>query len=198
MAKRDSYHHGSLREALLAAALRILEQEGSEALTLRKVAAEVGVSHAAPAHHFPALKHLWTALAAIGFARFDQSMRRARAEAQPGPEHQLRAAAKGYIDHARANPALFRLMFTAPLLDWDDPELCRHAQSARQQLSDICAPASDHLGMNEPAQRQAVEEMVWAQIHGYAHLHLDRELPLPDLEGKPMIDIAGLIFRVAA
>ena len=67
---RGNYHHGNLREALVAAALDLLESEGLEALSLRKVAAQVGVSHAAPGHHFPTLRDLLTSLASVGFVRF--------------------------------------------------------------------------------------------------------------------------------
>ena len=46
------YHHGDLHEALLQAAERVLERDGIAGLTLRAVAREAGVSHAAPTHHF--------------------------------------------------------------------------------------------------------------------------------------------------
>ncbi|HEY0912120.1 MAG TPA: TetR family transcriptional regulator, partial [Bradyrhizobium sp.] len=46
------YHHGALRDALLQAAERVLERDGLSGLTLRAVAREAGVSHAAPTHHF--------------------------------------------------------------------------------------------------------------------------------------------------
>src|SRR5262245_7555964 len=46
------YHHGALREALLKAAETVLRRDGLAGLTLRAVAREAGVSHAAPTHHF--------------------------------------------------------------------------------------------------------------------------------------------------
>jgi len=58
--KKDSYHHGALREALLEAAEKIVRREGVNALTLRAVARAAGVSHAAPAHHFKDAKGLLT------------------------------------------------------------------------------------------------------------------------------------------
>ena len=65
-----SYHHGSLREALLQAAERILERDGIKGLTLRAAAREAGVSHAAPKNHFGDLSGLLSELAAVGFERF--------------------------------------------------------------------------------------------------------------------------------
>ena len=62
------YHHGDLREALLKAAERVLERDGLAGLTLRAVAREAGVSHAAPTHHFGDLTGLLSELAAIASA----------------------------------------------------------------------------------------------------------------------------------
>src|SRR6266567_6406981 len=68
------YHHGDLHDALLAAAERVLERDGLAGLTLRAVAREAGVSHAAPTHHFGDLTGLVSELAAIGFRQFNAAM----------------------------------------------------------------------------------------------------------------------------
>src|SRR6201985_1554651 len=72
------YHHGALHEALLKAAEKVLERDGLQGLTLRAVAREAGVSHAAPTHHFGDLTGLVSALAAIGFRHFNGSLVTAR------------------------------------------------------------------------------------------------------------------------
>src|SRR3984957_5014105 len=69
--KDAPYHHGALRDALLEAAERVLEREGLSGLTLRAVAREAGVSHAAPTHHFGDLTGLVSELAAIGYRQFN-------------------------------------------------------------------------------------------------------------------------------
>ena len=71
-----SYHHGALHDALLKAAERVLERDGLAGLTLRAVAREAGVSHAAPTHHFGDLTGLVSELAAIGFRQFNAAMAR--------------------------------------------------------------------------------------------------------------------------
>src|ERR1700722_18444674 len=68
------YHHGALHTALLEAAERVLERDGLFGLTLRAVAREAGVSHAAPTHHFGDLTGLVSELAAIGFRQFNTAM----------------------------------------------------------------------------------------------------------------------------
>jgi AcrR family transcriptional regulator len=193
---QTAYHHGRLREALLAAALDILERDGLEALSLRKVATAVGVSHAAPAHHFPTVRHLLTGLATIGFTRFDQAMRAARESASADPAAQMRATERAYLAFATSHPALFRLMFTATLISWDDPALEAPAQAARKQLTEICLPAANLLGMRTPVEKAALERLVWSQIHGQAHLEIEQQFGKPDGSGpdRPVIDLAGLLF----
>jgi len=68
------YHHGALRDGLLKAAEQVLERDGLAGLTLRAVAREAGVSHAAPTHHFGDLTGLVSELAAIGFRQFNAAM----------------------------------------------------------------------------------------------------------------------------
>ena len=70
------YHHGALREALLAAAESLLLEQGVDAFTLRACARRAGVSHAAPAHHFGDARGLLTAFATVGFARMAALMQR--------------------------------------------------------------------------------------------------------------------------
>src|SRR3954453_17980194 len=76
-ADQSPYHHGALRDALLQAAERVLERDGLGGLTLRAVAREAGVSHAAPTHHFGDLTGLLSELAAIGFRQFNAAMAQA-------------------------------------------------------------------------------------------------------------------------
>src|SRR5436305_6327778 len=68
------YHHGALHDALLKAAETVLERDGLPGLTLRAVAREAGVSHAAPTHHFGDLTGLLSELAATGFRQFNAAM----------------------------------------------------------------------------------------------------------------------------
>ena len=64
---KKSYHHGDLRQALLAEATAMLEESGADGLSLRALARRVGVSHAAPGHHFADRNALLAELAADGF-----------------------------------------------------------------------------------------------------------------------------------
>ena len=192
--ERASYHHGDLRNALVQAGLERLERDGADGLSLRAIAADVGVSHAAPAHHFGTLSGLRTALATIGFARFGAGMRAARERAGPEPEAQMRAVGVSYIAVAESSPALFRLMFTAALLDWSDGSLQTAATAAREELIEICRPAADRLGIVNPILRGALERLVWSSVHGYAHLSVSGQFGEECPPESSLLDIAALLF----
>ena len=104
--KNAPYHHGALPEALLAAAERLLEREGLPGLTLRAVAREAGVSHAAPAHHFGDLTGLVSELAAIGFRQFNAAMAAADS-IDEAPAKRALARARTYVAYAQTNRGMY-------------------------------------------------------------------------------------------
>src|SRR6185312_2779105 len=110
MAERP-YHHGNLRPELLAAAERTVRERGVQALSLRELARDVGVSHAAPRRHFPDRQALLDALAEAGFARLGEELRAAFDGAGEGFEDRLGAVAAAYVRFATEDAALLELMF---------------------------------------------------------------------------------------
>src|SRR3954454_19387665 len=124
------YHHGSLRAALLEAAERVLERDGLAGLTLRAVAREAGVSHAAPTHHFGDLTGLVSELAAIGFRQFNATMQASRASGTTVLERGM-ASAKAYVAFALAHRGMYALMFRSnERLDHSRPALHEAAEAA--------------------------------------------------------------------
>ena len=103
------YHHGSLRPALLAAAERTLARGGE--LSLRELAREIGVSHAAPRRHFAGKKALLDALALDGFERLGLEMAAALEQAGPAFADRLAALARTYVRFATEHGALLELMY---------------------------------------------------------------------------------------
>lgn len=191
MTAKRAYHHGDLRNALLAAGLDLLEARGEAELSLRGIAERAGVSHAAPAHHFGNLKGLLTALVTLAYSWFEAALAAERAAAGAGAADQLRAAGRGYLTFARQRPALFRLMFSAADLDWSDPGLQSAATAARRHLSEISAPAANAAGFDAAA----IETLVWSAVHGFAVLSIDGHLSAPGCaQPGELPDIAGLIY----
>src|SRR3981189_562439 len=123
------YHHGALRDALLKAAETVLERDGLAGLTLRAVAREAGVSHAAPTHHFGDLTGLVSELAAIGFRQFNAAMT-AAGWTGAAPLENAMARAKAYVAYAQAHPGMYGLMFRTERLDMTRPALHEAANAS--------------------------------------------------------------------
>ncbi len=171
------YHHGALRDALLEAAERVLERDGLAGLTLRAVAREAGVSHAAPTHHFGDLTGLVSELAAIGFRQFSAAMAAASNPSLPQGEQAL-ARAHAYIGYAQAHPGLYGLMFRTERLDMSRPSLHEAANASFSAFAGAIG-ASRH----EPISAQALTldqgaalVRAWSLVHGFTMLLLDDRL----------------------
>jgi AcrR family transcriptional regulator len=171
------YHHGALHDALLEAAERVLERSGVAGLTLRAVAREAGVSHAAPTHHFGDLTGLVSELAAIGFRQFNVAMTAAGA-AGASPMDKALARAKAYVAYAQAHPGIYGLMFRTERLDMSRPSLREAANVSFAELAGAIG-ASRHEQISEQAlslEQGAAIARAWSLIHGFTMLLLDGRL----------------------
>ncbi|MBF6221554.1 TetR/AcrR family transcriptional regulator [Nocardia abscessus] len=104
-----SYHHGDLRAELLQRAEATLRESGVDGLSLRRLARDVGVSHAAPTRHFKDKQALLDAIAVSGFERLAAALERTAAAGSI--DGHIRALARTYLRFATENPALVALMF---------------------------------------------------------------------------------------
>lgn len=109
MSLHSRYHHGDLRAALLQHAEAALRTVGADGLSLRQLARDTGVSHAAPSRHFRDKQALLDALAVTGLRRLGACFEEA---ATDGPiTTRLRTLAHTYLRFAVDNPELLPLMF---------------------------------------------------------------------------------------
>lgn len=164
---------GDLPKILIQAGIALLDETGSEGLTLRRVAARAGVSHAAPAHHFNGLPGLRIAIATQGFQTFHHELvcTRDTLHGDSDPFHRLLTVNLAYIRFARCRTALFRLMFDQ--LPTQDNDLRMIARASYLVLQQHCTP---FVGDRNAA---PVETAVWALTHGFAMLRMDTPYP-PD------------------
>ena len=171
------YHHGALRDALLEAAERVLERDGLSGLTLRAVAREAGVSHAAPSHHFGDLTGLVSELAAIGFKHFNAVMA-AAGDAAASPVDKAMARARAYVGYAQAHPGMYGVMFRTERLDMSRPSLCEAANASFAGLAGAIG-ASRNEQISETAlslEQAAAIARAWSLVHGFTMLLLDDRL----------------------
>jgi AcrR family transcriptional regulator len=172
------YHHGDLHEALLKAAEQVLERDGLPGLTLRAVAREAGVSHAAPTHHFGDLTGLVSELAAIGFRQFNATMKAAGASGTTLLEKGM-ANAKAYVAYARAHPGMYALMFRSPeRLDHSRPSLHEASEAAFAGLAgSVAASRQEQISKESLSLDQAAAiARNWSLVHGFTMLLLDGSL----------------------
>lgn len=162
---------GDLPQLLIEAGLALLDEEGAEGLTLRRIAARAGVSHAAPAHHFNGLPGLRTAIATRGFRSFLYELVSARDALPPDadPFQRLLAVTLAYIRFARSRRALFLLMFEQ--LPTEDDDLRKAARASYSVFQERCTP----FARNRAA--APFETAVWALTHGFAALNMDQPYP---------------------
>ena len=183
-AAAKAYHHGELRSALVTAALDLLAAGGPEALSLRAVARQAGVSAMAPYRHYADKEALLAAVAIHGFEGLHAAL--AAADAAVPPASALTEQAVAYVRYALANPMLFRLMF-GPRQAFGHPELTAAGEAAYAVLSNRVAdqtlPGDD---------REAQTLGCWSLVHGLASLFLDGRIN----ENKPVPD-ENLVRRVA-
>ena len=170
------YHHGDLHEALLKAAVQVLERDGP-GLTLRAVAREANVSHAAPTHHFGDLTGLLSELAAIGFRQFGAAMAAARASATTPAEMGM-ASAKAYVAYAQAHPGMYGLMFRSERLDYSRPSLREASDASFAGLArGVGASRQEHISEESLSLGQAAAIAgAWSLVHGFTMLLLDGRL----------------------
>jgi AcrR family transcriptional regulator len=160
------YHHGNLRAALLEQAERTLREQGVDGLSLRELARQAGVSHAAPRRHFADRQALLDALAESGWARLGAEVRAASQRAGTDTEARLRASGRAYVRFATRDVALLELMF-AGRQGRQVPALQEAAASAFSALVEIVQEGQDS-GVVEPGDPERMALLLFATVQGIA------------------------------
>lgn len=168
------YHHGELREALVAAGRKLLEEKGLRGFTLRECARRAQVSHAAPAHHFASIDDLLAEIATRGYHDLTMAMT-AEARRSGGGDAAARLVGQGvgYMAFAAANPVLFQLMFSREANHFETQALAAAAKSAyhlhREAVEAVIPQASGDV-------KERMVDFAWAAVHGFITLVLEGQL----------------------
>lgn len=180
MTSNATYHHPNLRQDLIETAVRIMDADGTAALTLRRLADEAGVSRAAPYHHFKNKEALLAAVASDGFTYLFELLDTVGVsdERQPSEERratwrrELASLARSYLEFARANPSRYELMFGETL--WSNPDLEDFQRLGRQcyrRVNEVLAAAEPTSGIRrEPLDAAQRAPLLFAAFHGLATL----------------------------
>jgi AcrR family transcriptional regulator len=173
---KKAYHHGDLKSVLLDETARILREEGEDALSLRRLAANVGVSRTAPYHHFKDKQSLLCAVAEEGFARFNLTMKTAMEKAQGKNGQQgMRDYVKAYVNFAVTNREYYDLMYGGKV--WRSDSLTRSlVTSARGTLRGNVERIQIWQDRGLVAQNLDVlrfAQVSWGTYHGICRLLID-------------------------
>jgi AcrR family transcriptional regulator len=182
VARSRPYHHGNLRVALVAAGVELARAGGPDAVSIREVCRQVGVSHAAAYRHFPDRNALLAAVADAAMGALAELMEQL-IDATDGPdpaaaaEAGLRATGRAYIRFAITEPGLFRTAFARPELHGDplvgDPGTPGHGPLGLLSRSLDRLLASGALA---PERRPGAEVTAWSAVHGLSMLLLEGPL----------------------
>ncbi len=185
-----TYHHGSLRRALIDAAVEVVAQHGIDALNLRELAGRAGVTTGAPYHHFASREALLKAIAEEGFAQFEVHLIAGRDAAPAAAAARLQALGRAYISFAVAHPGYFRVMFHGDAMASGPTEpglraflLLRDAIVACQAVG--AAPKGDPTLLVLTA---------WSAVHGLATLWVDGALPFEGIDPRELAPDIGRIL----
>ncbi len=188
--RKDTYHHGHLREELIRRGLEALEREGAETLSLRSLAEAAGVSKTAPYRHFKDKDLFLGALADEGYRRLHEAL---TASVEAGPkrrraESPVAAMGRAYMAFAVSRPALYRLM-NSPLMCRMPAEFIGWARKSLLLLAETLEASRADSAKGRGARRAGHPDLdataaAWAYIHGLVLIRIDglypADLPEPD------------------
>jgi AcrR family transcriptional regulator len=194
----DKYHHGDLRRAVLRRAVEVIEAEGPGQFSLRSLAADLGVSHTAPRHHFGSREGVLNAVAAEGFTLLATDLRSVRESGGSFLE-----VGVAYVAFAVSHPAHFEVMFSPKLLDEHDPALWSAREMTFAELRGGVAALAASGQVDDPP---AAILAAWSIVHGIATLALTGSLDASELRsaagGNDLLEItrrsARLLFATGS
>jgi AcrR family transcriptional regulator len=170
---KDQYHHGDLKNALIAAAEGLLEEKGAKEFSLRECARRVGVTPTAVAHHFGNAAGLVTAVATVSFAEFAKLLRAALKRSVLNDSDSLEAICEAYLRFAERKPARYRVMFSDGIRDKSNADYNAAWLDAFGILRDT---VKARLGNAETEDVWARALSIWSALHGFATLENARKL----------------------
>lgn len=171
MSAEKPFHHGNLRNALLEGVRELVEANGPDGVTLAAAARHAGVSAAAPYKHFRDRSDLMRTAVCEGMERLRVRMADAYARHPPATLEAIAAIGVAYIAFARAEPGMFRLIFSLTETHEQTPEL---TERGRETFAVVLNATAAYLGKapDEEVTGHSAYQL-WAAVHGHSFLVLD-------------------------
>jgi AcrR family transcriptional regulator len=185
--RRAPYHHGDLRDALIAATRRLVMERGAENFTLADACRVAGVTTAAPYRHFRSKQEILAEIASRGFEQLKARAMAVVAEKGPGTMEAIVAMGQTYVAFAVTETALFRLMFG------QEPSL-KQAEHVAGTGHECFAQLIEQIALYCQKNRVRGDALeialrLWTFVHGAASLQIDKDY----LVVAPQLDVNRLI-----
>jgi AcrR family transcriptional regulator len=184
---KKRFHHGDLREALVAATRDLLKEHGPDGFTLADACRRAGVTTAAPYKHFRGKQEVLEEIISRGFDELAAANAKAVTEGGPGALEGITALMISYLNFAITQPAVFRLMFGHK----SDLRNLPHAdengnQCLKSVINEVAAYSRKH-GREVDAERVAIR--LWTFEHGASLLELDGDYQrvVPGLDVRDLV-----------
>ncbi|MBY5932403.1 TetR/AcrR family transcriptional regulator [Tateyamaria omphalii] len=169
MPKRG-YHHGNLRQALIEAALKLIEEKGPTGFTLSEAAKQAGVTPAAVYRHYEGREDLIAECARQGYGIFADLMEHAYESGQPSALAAFEATGRAYLAFARRFPGHYIAMFESGISTNRTPELADVVSRANMVLEKAAGDLSEHIPEDKRPPASMFSAHIWALSHGVVEL----------------------------
>lgn len=167
---KQGYHHGNLKEALVAGCLSLIEQKGPTGFTLSEAARVAGVTPAAVYRHFEGREDLIAEAALQGYGVFGDLMHYAYNDGKPSALAAFYATGRAYLAFANKYPGHYIAMFESGISIQRTPELHAAATRAMGVLETAAAELSQHIPADRRPPPQMFAAHIWAMSHGIVEL----------------------------
>ncbi len=167
---RKGYHHGNLKEALVEATIKLIEDKGPTGFTMAEAAKLAGVSAAAPYRHFKGSDEIIAEIARQGFGIFADLMEYAQRKSQPSALAAFEAVGRAYLAFSRKYPGYYIAMFESGVQINANPELATVANRGMNVLINSAEELCRVLPPEKRPPASMVSHHIWAMSHGVVEL----------------------------
>jgi AcrR family transcriptional regulator len=172
MIKVSNYHHGNLREKIIQTAFELLDDEGIEAVGIRKIARVLEVAHSAPANHFKNKQTLLTALATESFRHLVSIIEKEIPKKVGNLSFAIHSFSNTILEFGLKYPNRYKLLWRREYAEYQDGELGAAMDDIYAQLTAILGEHAKNKQVDVESQAIAL----WSLVHGYVLLRLDETL----------------------
>lgn len=168
--KNDKYHHGDLKESLIKMGLKLLNEDGAEKFSIRKVAAMCNVSHAAPYKHFKNKEELINSISQYVLNKFENALREIAETYKDEPYKRIIELGKKYVWFMVENPDYLKFLFlsNSQYQILMQPKYIKNQKGPSFNIFKECA--IDFLKSIDIKEEDYEEDIIamWAMVHGLA------------------------------